>query len=271
MSVPVRLAPLPLWDARWSEAKLRDRAARNPRQFQRGFRMQAFVEGENTFPSFEKCRQRGLVLGELQRNGWPAFTGVDLSSSKRPGNCIVTVKLNPVNRMRYPVDVRYGAWRSSELCEQLEMINGLYRPHVIMVENNGYQESLIDWVGDQRNRFSFWMKVEPTTTTSGNKADAEIGLPGLEVEFAHESWTIPYSEYESIMSDGTGGITIVGHGDDEGEESLPGSGPEWQARQWARWDYEFRHHPMAATSDGVMATWFARQGIELFAGYIQPG
>jgi hypothetical protein len=269
MSIPIKLAPLPLWTDRWDEAALRERHRRNPRQFARGFFMQAMVDGENTFPSFEKCRQPGLVLGDLIRNSWPCFTGVDLSSTKRPGNAIVTVKLDPIQKRRFPVDIRFGRWRSNELCEAIQQVNNQFHPAVIMVENNGYQESLIDWVGDQKNRFDFWMKVEPTTTTSGTKAHADIGLPGLEVEFAHGAWSIPYSEYEHL----TGGEGIGATNEDEDEEDgAPGTlHSDWRARQWARWDYEFRHHPMAATNDGVMATWFARQGIELYSGYLQPG
>lgn len=264
MSVPTRLAPLPLWEERWNRQALIDRSTRAPRGFKRGFQMKAFTDDEATFPSFEKCRLPGARVAELRKNNWPAFTGVDLSGKKRPGNAIVTVKVDPVRRYRYPIDVRYGKWKSSQLCEVLQEVDNLYHPIVMMVEDNGYQESLIDWVGAQKDKFTFWMKVEGTTTTGGNKADPDIGLPGMEVEFAAGAWIIPYGEYE-----GTEGSPIItGDGD---EEEQQGTHSEWQVRQWARWDYEFRHHPMASTSDGVMATWFARQGIELNMGLYMSG
>jgi hypothetical protein len=248
MGLPVKLKPIPLWRGHWGEQALRKRCSENERAFNRGFRLQAFSDDEATFPSFKGCRVPGIVLGDIIRNNrWPAFTGVDLSGKKRPGNCIFTAKVDPTTRRRYPVDVRFGKWRGSEVCEHLNEIDQQFKPIVIMVEDNAYQESLIDWVSDLKSRFPFWVKVEATTTTGGKKGDAEKGLPGLEVEFKNKAWVVPYSEYEEATRD----------------DPAP-------AGHWARWDYEFAQHPIAATTDGVMATWFARQGIEIFGGFGLP-
>lgn len=240
----IPLRPIPLWAEEWNAERLRARAAESPRAFERGFRMRAHSDAESTFPSFQKCERPGLVLGDLIRNSWPAFVGVDLAGRKRPGNAIVTVKVDPVSRRRYPVDVRYGAWRSSETARQIEDVNRQFRPIVIMVENNGYQQALIDWVADQKSQFSYWSKVEATTTTDGKKGDAYLGLPGLEVEFHNESWCFPLSEYEGAT------------GDDA----------DARRAAWARLAYEIKYHPIASTSDGLMALWMARQGIESFSG-----
>jgi hypothetical protein len=242
MQNPYPLTPITLWKEKWPREALIDRHNFDPRSFERGFRQNVLSEGDATFPAFEKCRQP-IVLGEILRNNWPTVVGVDLSGKKRPGNAIVAVKVEPITRRRYPVAVQFGAWKGSELCERLQALDDLLHPIVFMVEDNGYQESLIDWVSDQKQRFRFWMKVEPTTTTGGKKASAELGLPALQVEFHHDAWVVPYLEYEGATPDEDG-----------------------QRGWWARWDREFALHPVAANTDGVMATWFARQGIENFIG-----
>ena len=244
MSVPVQLRPIPLWHEHWNELALRKKCGEDQRTFDRGFRLIAYSDDDLTFPHFKQCRVPGLVLGDLQRNEqWPCFMGVDLSGKKRPGNALVAVRVDPVSRRRYPIDIRFLARSGPEVCEAINDMDQRYRPVVIMVENNGYQDSLIDWIGDQKSRFPFWVKVEPTTTTSGRKGDATMGLPGLEVEFKNGAWCFPHSEYEGAFPD-----------DD------PPRG--W----WARLDNEFTAHPIGANTDGVMACWFARQGIETFGG-----
>lgn len=208
------------------------------RAFQRGFRMIAFSDDEITFPSFKDCYAYGITLGEIQRSNWFKVVGVDLSSDKRPGNGIVTVAVDPETARRYPIDIRAGAWKSNEVVDQLRDINAAYQPHVFMCEDNGYQEALIDWAQSRKGSNDFWTKLMPTTTTAQTKKSIEIGLPSLQVEFRNQAWVIPASEFENLSPD----------------ENV-----------WARWDYEMRNHPLASTDDLVMATWFARQGIDLFS------
>lgn len=249
MTDAIRLRSIPLWELcagepKWGKAELMKRRSDGPRAFDRGFRMQAFSDDEATFPSFKDCEVPGVSIGDLTRSGWPKFTGVDLSGKKRPGNAIVTVAVDPSSRRRFPVDVRFGKWSSSELAQQLNDVDQTFNPVVVMVENNGYQQALIDWVEAEKDKYRFWMKLEPTTTTEGNKADAAIGLPGLEIEFKNRAWVFPLSEYEGA--------------------GLQDEDP--RRRHWARLAAEFRFHPIASTSDGVMATWFARQGIAIYGG-----
>lgn len=244
MPAPVKLKPIPLWE-HWNKERLKAKRLEGERQFQRGFFLQAYSDEEATFSSYPNCRKRGLVLGDIQRNtNWPCFMGVDLSSKKRPGNAIAAVRVDPVTRYRYPIDIRFLAKPGPEVCEALNVMDQLYSPVVIFVEDNGYQDSLFDWIGDAKARFPFWLKVEPTTTDSGRKGHAERGLPGMEVEFKNEAWCFPYSDFE--------GATV----DDPAPKG-------W----WARLDQEFRFHPLAVSSDGVMALWFARQAIDRYGNF----
>jgi hypothetical protein len=229
-----------LFSPKWNEGSLRKRSETEPRSFERGFRLRAFSDDEISFPDYEKCRVPGVSIGEIQRSNWIKVSGVDLSSKKRPGNVIVTVALGP-NRRRHVCDVRYGKWKSNETCEQINTVNSLFNPTVFMVEDNGYQAALIEWAQAFPARFPWWMKVEPTTTTGGLKFDPEKGLPVLQTEFKNNAWVFPLSEWEGATPDDP---APRGH--------------------WARLDYELRNHPLAATTDGVMALWFARQGLEIW-------
>lgn len=240
MVVPVKLRSIPLWD-RWGSEQLKAKFHAGERAYRRGFRLEAFSDEEITFPNFKNCYSHGITLGEIQRSDWPKFTGVDLAGKKRPGNAIVTVAVNPKTKRRYPCDIRFGAWKSPETCAHLAEINRMYNPTVIMVEDNAYQEALIDWVQATKSDNDFWMKLEPTTTTGGKKISGDIGLPSLEVEFKNRAWVVPADEFEHL--------------------------PPGNTNPWYRWAYEFNNHPLASQSDGVMATWFVRQGIEIYGNF----
>lgn len=237
--LPVRLKPIPLLHERWDKKALEAKEREGRRAYDRGFRMRAHSDEELTFPDFEKNYSFGVSLAEIQHNTWPAFTGVDLSSKKRRGNAIYTVKIDPATRRRFPIDIRSGLWRSHETADQIAQVNALYHPLVIMVEDNAYQEALIDWCQSMKIKNDFWMKLEPTTTGK-NKMDPELGLPSIQIEYEKRAWIIPRDLYENH---------------DLGHECA-----------WCTWDREVRSHPNGVSSDCVMAQWFARQGIETF-GY----
>lgn len=237
--VPHKLRPIPLAERiGWNREALIDKKRKTPLPaWQRGWELIAATDEDKSFPSLDDCFGYGVTLGEIQRNKWPAFTGVDPSSAKRKGNAISTVKIDPCTFRRYPIDIRYGAWKMDQLLEQLADVNSIFNPTVIMVEDNAVQHWLVDII--QYLKLEFWVKVEATTTTGGKKSSETIGLPGMQVEFQNKGWVFPASEFE-------------------GHEP----GHHTQGCAWCRLIYEFRYHPVAASSDGVMATWFARQGIE---------
>lgn len=240
----VRLRDIPLWEEKWSTEALRQRRHQDERSYRRGFELVAKSDEEMSFPAFESCYAHGVSVGEIARSPWIKVLGVDLSGPRRPGNAIVALALNPQNGRRYPIDVRFGAWKSNETCEVISDMDRTYSPLIIMVEDNGYQTALIDWATADKSRHPWWMKVEATTTGS-NKRSETLGLPSLQVEFSHGAWVVPIDEYEGASAEEGG-----------------------RRGAWARWDYEFRNHPLASTSDGVMATWFARQGLDLVSVYV---
>lgn len=236
---PVRLRPLP-FGPKWTKE---DYAARQgDRGFDRGYLLRAWSEDEIFFPGWPSCYSYGVAVHEIARNpAWPKFTGVDLSGPNRPGNAIVTVAVDPGTRRRYPVDVRFGNWKSNETAEVLQDVNNTFRPTLIMVEDNGYQTALEDWARATKGQNDYWQKLQATTTTAQTKRSESLGLPALQVEFRNKAWSLPADLWE---------------------------GKRMDESPWARLDYEFRNYPLASSSDGVMALWFARQGIEQYGGMV---
>lgn len=207
------------------------------REFAMGFRMEAISEGDLEFPHFKDCYQSGLVLDEVRRRRLFCYVGVDLSSPQRPGNAIVTVALDPVTQVRYPVDVRYGSWKSPETAAEITKVDLEYPVDIITVENNAYQQSMIDWPSANKASFPWWTKVE-AHTTGKNKADPQYGLPGLGIEFKNKAWAVASSQWE-------------GH-------------PSTCACAWCEWSRQVSMYPRGHQTDFVMATWFALSGITRF-------
>lgn len=230
-----RLPSLPLW-SHWNQERLIREEATNPRSFARGFQMRAFTDDERKFPSFVGCYTPGIVVGDITRRGWPVYVGVDLASDKRPGNVIFVLAVDPSSQRRYPLEILCGAWTSPDTARQMAGVCSRH-PNVrhIMVENNAYQQSIIDWIRNNKQDYSFWHKIESFTTGAKNKADPNYGLPGLEVEFKNKAWVIPSSEFESHHLTCRCG--------------------------WCTWVAETKDYPMVGTFDTVMAMWFAREAV----------
>ena len=183
------------------------------------------------------CAHDDLNPLELLTIDWPRWTGVDLSTDKRPGNAFVTIAQNPANQRRIVVDVRAMAIKSPEVWRQLEEINRLFRPNIIMVENNALQGAVMEW----------GLELNATLPVKGfltgkNKADEQIGLPGLEVEFSNGGWIIPRPSHTYDCS-----------------------------CAWCQFWSEFTSHPLSETNDLVMATWFAREAARTTSDQLQWG
>lgn len=235
MNQSIKLPSIPTWKLKHSK-QLLEEAATDQATFNRGYLMQAVTPGELKFPSFDKCIQHGLTAGELIARRLPTYIGVDLAGKKRPGNALMAIGLDTNTGRRAMLEPLFGAWRSPETAKQLGAMVTRHNTQWIQVENNAYQQSLIDWVKEAN--YPYWMKIE-AFTTGANKADPDYGLPVLEVEFNNEAWIIPGAEFE-------------------------GHPPQCEC-DWCRIVYEFRNYPKAKSSDGIMGVWFARDALAKWA------
>jgi hypothetical protein len=175
----------PLWEARWDADWLRRQHAANPRAFDRAYRNQGFSDSDTLFDrdSVERSRVigRGPDLSDLTIVG-----GVDLSSSKRPGNWILYIGVDQ-NNIRWLVDGRRGAWKSHETAQNLCEMSTELHARMTFVENNAYQQALLDWMGAS--------DLPPVAlegfTTGSSKNHESLGVPGLAAEFRAGMWRIP--------------------------------------------------------------------------------
>ena len=236
----MKLPSLPVW-SHWNSMRLIKESQENPRAFARGFQMKAFTDSERMFPSFQSCYAHGVVVGDVARRGWPVFIGVDLAGPRRPGTVLFAVALNPQDNRRYPVEIQVGSWTSPETAQRLAQMHDRHpNTRFIMVENNGYQQALVDWINHSQDvTKNFYYKVE-AFTTGANKVSPEVGLPSLEIEFKNKAWVVPVDEF-------------AGH-------------PPTCSCGWCTWTTQMRDYPFSAATDSVMACWFAREGIAKWGG-----
>lgn len=239
MAERLALPPLPVWK-HWPQQRLLREKRENPRSFARGFEMKAFSDDERKFPSFKSCYSPGVKLVDIVKLGWPTFIGVDLAGTKRPGTVLFAASIEPVTMRRFPVEVQRGNWTSPETAKRLAQMHDRHNTRYVMVENNGYQQAIIDWIRSSNEvQSDFYYKVE-AFTTGGNKVDPEVGLPSLEIEFKNRGWVIPVDEYK-------------GH-------------PPACKCGWCVWDSEMVDYPFSAQTDTVMASWFCREGMAAWGG-----
>ena len=137
------------------------------------------------------------------------------------------------------MEILTGGWKSPEVASKLGDVNARHpNLRVIMVENNGYQQSLVDWIKQSPGENQFWFKVESYTTGFQTKVNPLYGVPGMEVEFKNKAWVIPSAEFE-------------------------GHAPHCRCG-WCVWKSEVHDYPMSATTDTVMAMQFCREAISLW-------
>jgi hypothetical protein len=235
----------PVWAEGWPRAALIARHKEiGAREFDRAFRLIALTSDDMTFPSFEQVLEagRGLRIADIVPSHAPRYSGMDVAGSSRKGWCIFTIARLPDGR-RVPVEIRRGAWKGPEAVRQATQVNRQHRPQLFNVENNGVQSMVLDWIREaqKHEHEPDWIPLAGFHT-GRQKADPNVGLPSLEVELSSGGWVIPAGEFE-------------------------GHEPECECG-WCEWVREARHHPIYATTDTVMAWWFAREAAR--GGYGLP-
>lgn len=227
----------------WTPEQLKDKLKEfGPTAFERGMRQRPMSDEDLVFPSFNRCLKSGFLFKDKILDHWKTYVGVDLSSEKRAGNSIFTLKIDHEG-VRYPVDIRVGAWKSPDVARQLNEVDRKYKPLVIVVENNAYQQSIIDWCKESKEEYPFWQKLHPFTT-GRQKADEVIGLPSLEVELFNDAWFFCVDEVKDHDVVCKCGFC------------------KWISDMQTVTQMDLKK----MTPDTNMSMWFAREGVRLFSG-----
>ncbi len=214
---------IPLWSL-WPKEKLMQRFKEiGSRAFNRGFRQDALSDEDRTLPSYLKVFRYGVRINDVVSPHWPRVAGMDPF-----GKFVVifTLAISP-NGKRYPIEIRRGKWGPTQSVNQLIDAYATHRYQLIVVENNAAQEAIAQWALEKG---SASMPIVPFTTGK-QKVDPLIGLPGMEVEFANDSWLCAMGDLHE---------------------------PDCECG-FCVWKKEMSVHPIGEAADTVMAAWFARE------------
>ena len=225
---------IPLWEPKWSSKALHTHLKRiGLTAFNRGLRNIALSNKDRTFPSLELCLFPDSKINDFLKPTFPLFSGVDLSTKKRPGTCIFTLAKDVKNKLLIPVDIRYGKWTGPRLLKEMESVHRLLKPKSFLVENNALQDMVIDFLkADSKNSDGKSRLSIKSHCTGTNKLDLETGLPSLEVEFSNERWKVAFGDRPHKLN------CICG---------------------FCKFRDEVIGHPLYPSTDILMAAWFARE------------
>lgn len=157
--------------------------------------------------------------------------GVDLSSSRRPGNFIIGTAHTSSHKI--VIHVESGSWKSPQTARRIIGLDTELNVDEWIVETNGYQGSLREWIQELDETINI-----TSFTTTTQKSDPEIGLPSLESEFANNKWVIPLPFHTEHVV-------------------LETSADNCRC-DYCRFAKELVFHPGASDTDSVMALWFSR-------------
>jgi phage terminase large subunit-like protein len=232
-----------LWPTKWDEETLENkRAELGERAFTRQYLLNAMSDEERTFPdeslkkslNFEIADIGELEGGEPIPDNWATYGGVDLGATmgkKSSWSVIWTLAKNPVGGKLYLKEI----WRRRvTFARVVEAIKDQFKRHLwrrVNVENNAYQQAVVDALeADERS-----IPVKGFTTGASNKANEEIGLPGLNVAIEKGNFAFPAARMN--------------------KESL--SFPPDEVTPLSVFWSEITNHPGGEHTDTIMALWFA--------------
>lgn len=228
----------PVWKNRWpKEALIEEFKFRGANYFNPAFRGLMMSDFDKVFqPEWIKqcCYPRDAMpnTDNLER-----FIGVDLAIGQTKSakySVLFGLAYDPEKKMRYPLDIRRGKFSSPDTARELiDQYNEL-NPTCAVVENNFYQQAIIDWLEDLQG---IELNIEPFTTGSQQKKSLEFGVPAMATDFQNRRWMIPLEEGEFDWDTETGcGCDIC------------------------TWITELIQYPYGTCTDTVMASYLAVQG-----------
>jgi len=222
----------PIWEEHWSKEKLIERYNSMPlRAFARAFALLPISREDAVFnrENIETCIVYNDPKYYREKCDY-VIIGVDLaiSQKKTAANTAIFVMgvIKEKNKL-VALHAEYGKWTSPETVNAITKNFEDWKADIIIVENNQYQEALIQWL----NEFNRELPVQAHFTTSA-KHDPEIGLPSMALEFERKKWIIPMGKLPHDVDCKCGKC---------------------------KWIEELTMYPFGETSDIVMASYFARE------------
>jgi hypothetical protein len=282
----------PVWPERFPKEELIRIRAREGRAFDRGYRLVALSDEEAIFSNIDRCRDFDLSESDVaKKEEWPCFIGVDLAISQESRAAHTALFVGRVDEAgrRYPVDVVRGRFSSTATALIVLALNAEFMPEQIRVENNGYQQSILEWI-----------ELLKEGMTSPQSVDAFYRRPKVADCIPHHRWerfrshlvriARPQAEHaapkpEPGSGDRFGSTTgsalplpLVSHTTGIQKRDpvvgLPGIATEMDNGYWVipakghepacpcgicHWREEMASYPFHPYTDCVMACWFFRE------------
>jgi len=225
----------PLWEEKWPRKALMARRAANPQAFDRGFRNIPLSDEDALFP--RDVISAAIRLGKPEEHVTDAFkryVGVDLAIGRGESNdytVIFVLATDGETGEKIPLEIIRRRMTSPETARALIDACRRHQPQLVFVENNAYQQSLIQWIRESED---VRIPVEGFMTGK-QKFDEFIGLPSMAAEFANSGWTI-YTHQNPLAAGG--GACTCG---------------------FCIFCDELASFPIGKHDDTIMAAWFARE------------
>ena len=178
---------IPLWGQRSSDWLKRE-YRKGRWSFERGFRQNAPREEDRRFGDLSQFLLYGIKVDDFFPEGSkPVVYGAyDPAGSKRLGNALVSGALHAPSSRR--IITGMDLWRGSGKTDATRIALGYerWRWPMLVVENNGTQQAFNDLIVQATNG---QLAVAPFITGK-NKADLDIGIPGLETQVRNGLWAL---------------------------------------------------------------------------------
>ena len=221
-----------LWGDKWTREALDARLKEiGGRAFSRQFLLVPISDEERLFTDeiLKRCEDVNYTYSEIELPvGSPYYIGVDLASSlgEKAAYCVFFVIGLDINKRIYPIEIIRKRCKFPETVQTIEDLWIKYKPMMIQVENNSYQEVVIQQLHDR------YPEIPVVGHHTGkNKADPKVGLPGMCVTMENGNWCIPTGNPHPFDCE----------------------------CGFCAWRRELREYPSGAYTDTIMAQWFAQR------------
>ena len=224
-----------LWEWKWTRHALEERRAANIVAFDRGFRNIPISDEDALFKRYmvNQCIYLDDPMTHVKDN-WCRYIGVDLAIGRKESNdytVIFVIAIDPDKGTKIPIEITRRRMTSPETARVLIDASKRHKPNLIYVENNAYQDSLIQWIQESGETE---LPIEGFHTGK-QKFDEFIGLPSMAAEFANHGWRI-YNHQSPV---------------ENGSVSCKCS--------FCVFIDELINFPIGKHDDTIMAAWFARE------------
>lgn len=231
---------VPIWKERWNTQRLKKRRAEvGQRAYERGYCANAYSDADKSFTYLHKAK-KFCTLADLgvSRQDYIFVAGIDLSNDKRPGKVMATIGYNPSNNHKVLCDLIRGKYDDPTFVDKVITSYYKWRHEAILVESNALQGIFLSWLADKDEA----LPVIPFHT-GAKKKNPELGVPSWNIEMETDQWAIPWNERDNDP-------------DHTGEHDCECG--------WCVTLEEIETHPQTEEEDGVMAIYFAREGLKEF-------